>query len=429
MRGSASLRAAVPDPAPQSPFAFRDYRFFWAMRICFTIAGTMLVVVIGWQVYDLARQTMQPKEASFWLGMIGLAQFLPLFLLTPITGYVADRIDRRLIVRLSVLLELVSAALLGWLAWRDAMSMEALFIVAVALGVGRAFAGPALSSFAPNIVPREVLPTAIAWSSIAWQSGAVLGPPLGGFLYASAPHVPYFAASGALTISLAMAMLISRIPRGNAGDSHPLRAVIDGLRYVRDNRVVLGAISLDLFAVLLGGATAMLPVFARDILHVGAEGLGQLRAAPALGAAITALVLTQRPISEKVGVKMFVGVGVFGLATIVFALSREMWLSLGALVVLGAADMVSVYIRSSLIQLHTPDAMRGRVSAVSGLFISASNELGEFESGLTAAWFGPVEAVVIGGIGALIVTGLYAWRFPELRLADRFTGPVEKPVT
>ena len=190
---------------------------------------------------------------------------------------------------------------------------------------------------------------------------------------------------------------------------------------------MLGAISLDLFAVLLGGAVAMLPVYARDVLHVGSEGLGQLRAAPAVGAALTALFLTQRPIRVKVGIKMFAGVGLFGLATIVFGLSTHMWLSLGALVLLGVGDMVSVYIRSSLIQLHTPDAMRGRVSAVSGLFISASNELGEFESGVTAAWFGPVEAVVAGGVGALIVTAIYAWRFPELRLADRFAAPEPKP--
>lgn len=397
------------------------------MRLSFTMASTMLVIVIGYQVYGLARLTMDIKQASFLLGMIGLVQFVPLFLLTPLSGYAADRMDRRLIVRLSLLVEFGCAAFLAVLAWQGAMSLLALFGVSVGLGIARAFAGPALASFAPNIVPPAVLPTAIAWSSIAWQSGAVLGPPIGGQLYAIAPVAPYATATALLAVSLVMSMLICRIPRGNAGQSHPVRAIIDGLRYVRDNRIVLGAISLDLFAVLLGGAVAMLPVYARDILHVGSDGLGLLRAAPALGAALTALFLTWRPIRVKVGIKMFAGVAVFALATIIFGLSTNMWLSLAALVLLGVGDMVSVYIRSSLIQLHTPDAMRGRVSAVSGVFISASNELGEFESGVTAAWLGPVEAVVIGGVGALIVTGLYVWRFPELRLADRFAAPAPKP--
>lgn len=416
--------------AAPSPFIHRDYRLFWTMRLSFVMASTMLVVVIGWQVYELARLTMSPKEASFWLGMIGLAQFLPLFLLSPITGYVADRIDRRLIVRLSLLLELACAAVLAWLAWQGLMTMTALFGVAVLLGVGRAFVGPALSSFAPNIVPPEMLPTAIAWSSIAWQSGSVIGPPLGGYLYAAHPALPYTATTLLTAVSLVMALLIRPIPRGNAGDSHPLRAIADGLRYVRDNRIVLGAISLDLFAVLLGGATAMIPVYARDILHVGAEGLGPLRAAPALGAALTALALTRYPVENRVGVKMFAAVGIFGMATVVFGLSRSMPLSLAALAVLGAADMISVYIRSTLIQLHTPDAMRGRVSAVSSVFISASNELGEFESGVTAAALGPVEAVVLGGVGAIVVTGLYAWGIPELRRADRFVAPPGiKPTT
>jgi hypothetical protein len=218
-------------------------------------------------------------------------------------------------------------------------------------------------------------------------------------------------------------LLIRPIPRGNAGDSHPLRAVIEGLAYVRDNKIVLGAITLDLFAVLLGGATAMLPVYARDILHVGSEGLGALRAAPAVGAALTAVVLTRRPLKRRVGIKMFACVAIFGFATMVFGESRVLWLSLASLFVLGASDMVSVYVRSSLIQLHTPDAMRGRVSAVSGLFISASNELGEFRAGLAGAAFGPIAAVVGGGALAVLATGICAWAFPSLRKADRFVQP------
>jgi MFS family permease len=407
-----------------SPFQFRDYRAFWAARLASTIGNTMLVVVIGIHVYDIARADgMSIEQASFWLGMIGLAQFLPLFLLTLVAGYVADRVDRRWIVRASIAMEMASAATLALLVWLDAMTLAPLFAVAVLLGIGRAFAGPALSSIAPNLVPPALLPSAIALNSIAWQAGAVAGPLLGGAAYALSIGLPYEASAILYAISLACMLLIRPIPRGNAGDSHPLRAVIEGLAYVRDNKIVLGAISLDLFAVLLGGATAMLPVYARDVLHVGSEGLGALRAAPAVGAALTALILARRPLRRHVGVKMFACVAIFGMATMVFGLSQWMWLSLAALFVLGASDMVSVYVRSSLIQLHTPDAMRGRVSAVSGLFISASNELGEFRAGLAGSAFGPMLAVVGGGGLAVLVTGFCAWAFPSLRKADRFVPP------
>ena len=408
---------------PASPFDYRDYRAFWLARLASTIASTMLVVVIGIHVYDIARETMSIAEASFWLGLVGLAQFLPLFALTLVAGYVADRIDRRWIVRASLALELVCSAALAALVWADAMSLVPLFTVAVALGIGRAFAGPALSSFAPNLVPKELLPSAIALNSIAWQSGSVAGPLLGGGAYALSTALPYEVSALLFAVAVGAMLLIRPIPRGNAGDTHPLRAVIEGLAYVRDNKIVLGAITLDLFAVLLGGATAMLPVYARDILHVGSEGLGALRAAPAVGAALTAVVLTRRPLKRRVGVKMFACVAIFGLATMVFGESRVLWLSLASLFVLGASDMVSVYVRSSLIQLHTPDAMRGRVSAVSGLFISASNELGEFRAGLAGAAFGPIAAVVGGGALAVMATGICAWAFPSLRKADRFVQP------
>lgn len=406
-----------------SPFRFRDYRAFWLARLASTIGNTMLVVVIGIHVYDIARRTMSIEEASFWLGMIGLAQFLPLFLLTLVAGYVADRVDRRWIVRISITMEMVSAATLAALVWFDAMSLIPLFAVAILLGIGRAFAGPALGSIAPNLVPPAILPSAIALNSIAWQAGAVAGPLIGGGAYAISRSLPYEASTLLYALSLVAMLMIRPIPRGNAGASHPLRAVIEGLAYVRDNKIVLGAISLDLFAVLLGGATAMLPVYARDILHVGSEGLGALRAAPALGAALTALILARRPLKRNVGVKMFACVAIFGVATMVFGESRWMWLSLASLFVLGASDMISVYVRSSLIQLHTPDAMRGRVSAVSGLFISASNELGEFRAGLAGSAFGPVLAVVGGGGLAVLVTGFCAWAFPSLRKADRFVPP------
>lgn len=410
-------------PNIPAPLLIADYRAFWVSRFLATIGGMMLVIVIGWQVYDIARETMPQRDAAFLLGMVGLVQFLPLFGLSLIVGVVADRVDRRHIARAAIALELGCAAGLAWLSLRHQITIPALFVVAALLGVGRAFAGPSLSALAPNLVPRAILPSAIALNSISWQSGAVLGPPLGAWLYALNAASPYVAAAAMFGGSLLALFMIGPVPRPEPAKVTPWRSLVEGLGYVRQNRIVLGAISLDLFAVLLGGATAMLPVYARDVLHVGVEGLGPLRAAPALGAALTAIGLAIRPIRRNVGPVMFVCVAIFGVATVVFGLSTNMRLSLVALTVLGAADMISVYIRSSLIQLHTPDEMRGRVSSVSMLFVSASNELGEFESGLAAAWLGPVEAVVAGGIGAVIVTGLWAWGFPELRNADRFDDP------
>lgn len=412
--------AAIP-----APFLIPNFRAFWMARFMGTVASMMLVIVIGWQVYDIARQTMTPRDAAFLLGMVGLVQFIPMFSLTLVVGVIADRVDRRYIARAAVALELACAAALGWLVYHDRITLEALFVIAFLFGVARAFAGPSLSALAPNLVPRNILPAAIALNSISWQAGAVAGPPLGAFLYAAGPAIPYVTAAVLFLVTLGALFMIGPVPRPEPSQLSRWRSLVEGLGYVRHNRIVLGAISLDLFAVLLGGATAMLPVYARDVLHVGVEGLGPLRAAPAVGAALTALVLAFRPLSRKVGPVMFVCVGLFGVSTIVFGLSTNVSLSLAALVVLGAADMISMYVRASLLQLHTPDAMRGRVSSVSMLFVSASNELGEFESGVTAAWLGPVEAVVAGGIGAVIVTGLWAWGFPELRLADRFSQPNE----
>jgi hypothetical protein len=293
--------------------------------------------------------------------------------------------------------------------------------------VARAFAMPALQALSPNLVPRELLPRAIAMSSIAWQSGAIAGPALGGYLYAWAPHMPYAVSFGLFALSLFCMFMIGPKPRSAIqGSRNPWKQMIDGLAYVRRNRLVLGAISLDLFAVLLGGATAMLPVFARDILHAGPTGLGHLRAAPAVGATLTAIWFSWRPLKRDVGVKMLAAVGVFGAATVVFGFSRWMPLSLACLALLGAVDMFSVFVRQSLIQLHTPDDMRGRVSAASTLFISASNELGEAESGFLAALIGPVAAVVAGGFGAIGVTLLWAKWFPELRRARSFDPPKDQ---
>jgi MFS family permease len=406
------------------PLRIPAFRFYWLARLTSTIAQMAMVIVIGWQVYDIARETMGLKEAAFRLGIIGLVQFVPLFALTLITGWTADRVDRRWIARASLALELGCAVALAVLAWRGTTTLVALYAVAALLGVARAFAGPALQALAPNLVPRAILPRAIALSSIAWQAGAIAGPAIGGYLYAWTPFAPYAASAALFAIAFAGLLAIGPVARPTiARGPSPWAQMVEGLSYVRHNRLVLGAISLDLFAVLLGGATALLPVFARDVLHAGPEGLGHLRAAPAVGATLTALFFSVRPLKYNVGTKMLVAVGIFGTATVVFGLSRWMPLSLACLALLGAADMFSVYVRQSLIQLYTPDSMRGRVGAVSSLFISASNELGETESGFLGALIGPVASVIAGGVGAIGVVVLWAWWFPELRLAKTFESP------
>ncbi|HEV2748865.1 MAG TPA: MFS transporter [Allosphingosinicella sp.] len=406
---------------PPSPFRIANFRYYWAARLLSMLAGSAMLLIIGWQVYNIARETMSPAESAAQLGFVGLIQFVPLFALTPVTGWAADRIDRRTIARATIALQIGCAGMLGWLTWSEAMSLSALFAVAGFIGIARAFSGPALGALAPNLVPKEVLPNAIALGSIAWQVGMIVGPALGGYLYAWQPFLAYAASAGLFALALLALLRIGPVPRPAMDRGrHPLRQMIDGLHYVRTNRLVLGAISLDLFAVFLAGSTALLPIYARDILKVGAEGLGQLSAAPASGAALTALLFSFRPLKRGVGSKMLGAVIMFGLATVAFAFSRSMPLSWLCLFVVGSADMFSVYVRQSLIQLHTPDAMRGRVGAVSMLTISASNELGDAESGFLAALIGPVAAVAVGGAGAIAITLLW-WRlFPELRHARSF---------
>lgn len=410
--------APAAAPGPASPFALAPFRAFWTAKLASTLAQLMMVVVIGWQVYDVARQTMEVRQAALLLGLVGLAQFLPVVLLTLPVGWVADRFDRRHIARAAVALEILCAALLAWLSLHERPSLTALFAVAALLGVARAFAAPALTALAPNLVPPILLPRAIAWNSMGWQIGAVAGPPLGGYLYAVAPHWPYAAALALLSVALVALLAIPPVARPPRSAEPPLAQVRAGLAYVRDNRIVLGAISLDLFAVILGGATALLPIYARDILMVGPEGLGHLRAAPSVGAALVAFLLARGSLGGRVGRKLLGAVAIFGGAIAVFGFSQNFWLSLGALAVAGAADMVSVYVRQSLIQIHTPDAMRGRVAAVSSLFIGASNELGELQSGLAAALIGPVAAAVAGGLGAVGIAVAWSRLFPALREAD-----------
>lgn len=408
---------------PTSPLQIRDYRFFWLSRFTSVVATTAMVVVIGYQLYDIARSDygMSIPEAALQLGLLGLAQFIPLLLLTPVAGLAADRLERRLVAGLAVALDCLIALTLALTSANGSLNLPLLYLLAALHGSARVFVGPALSAIAPNIVPAALIPRAIAFNSIAWQAGSVIGPALGGFLFASNSALPYATSASLLAFGCICLSRIRRVdPPRSAQRAHPLREMADGFHFVWNERFLLGCVTLDLFAVLLGGATALLPVFARDILQVGPEGLGQMRAAPAFGAAIVALWMSWRPMSRNVGNKMLGGVAVYGAATIGFGLSHIFLLSLGLLALLGAADMVSVFVRSSLIQLNTPDSMRGRVSAISGLAISASNELGEMQSGVAAALLGATGAVVFGGAGAIVITLLWAWIFPELRHARTF---------
>lgn len=418
--------------SPANPFRHRDFALFWSARLLATLGLQIQAVTLGWQVYDIARLDRSVPEAAFAVGLIGLAQFVPLFLLTLPAGEVVDRRDRRGVMTASLAGDAVCAAILAALALQPAPPLALVFVAAAGFGAARAFIAPASSAMGPMLVPREILPRAIAFNVLAFQGGSVMGPALGGLLIGGVdtPVLAFegsaalaYAAAVVLYAAAALLLLLIRTPtRPERQPGSRMTLIREGLSYVWRNRIVFGAISLDLFAVLLGGATALLPVFARDVLHAGPDVFGALRAAPAVGAGLVAAVLARRPIQKFAGRWLFGGVGVFALATLVFAVSREIWLSLLALAMLGGADMVSVFIRQTLVQLTVPDAMRGRVSAVSTLFIGASNELGEFESGVAARILGPVGAVLFGGFGALGVTALWARWFPELRKADRLDG-------
>jgi MFS family permease len=392
-----------------------DLHLFVASRFLSTVVIQVQSVAIGWQIYDMARTPLA-------LGLVGLCQFLPMFLLTLPAGDITDRFNQRRVYGLAAALQAgCSALFLGLSLWAPHTEWP-FYLVLVLFGAARGFTGPSGSSLLPFLIEPQHLTRAIAYNSSVFTTAVICGPALGGFLYALGPVAVYsLCIAGFLLSSLIVARLGGRrfVPEPTLATRR--ERVIEGVRFVRARPVVLGAISLDLFAVLLGGATALLPVYARDILHVGPVGLGFLRSAPAAGAFAMAFLLTHRPIHAQVGAKMFAAVAVFGVATIVFGCSTWFPLSLAALFVLGASDMVSVNIRSALIQLATPDAMRGRVSSVSMLFIGASNELGEFESGVTAALLGTVPAVVAGGVGTLVVVALWMKLFPPLRAVNAFS--------
>jgi MFS family permease len=404
-----------------------NYRAYWIARLTMTLAQYAMLLIIAWQTYNMARDSgMSIAGASGQLALIGLLQFLPLFVLTPFVGLAADRFDRRNIARLTVLLQLICATTLGWLTWAEAISIPLILGIAILLGIARAFNGPALSALAPNLVPKEVLPTAIALSSIGWQVGMLGGPGIAPVLYRIAPALPYAVAAVLLTISIIALTFIGKVPQpALRKDVRPIGQILDGLSYVARNKMVLGAITLDLFAVFLAGAGALLPAFARDILQVGEAGLSLLAPAPAVGAALTALYFSFFPLKSNVGPKMLIAVAAFGLATIIFGLSRSLPLSIAMLMIAGAADMFSVYIRQSLIQLHTPDDKRGRVSSVSLMTISASNEGGDAFSGGLAFVIGPVAAVITGGVGAIVTVLVWARIFPVLRTTKTFDPPPE----
>jgi MFS family permease len=413
-----SLRESTP--SARDLLSERDFMVYLVTRALGVLGTVAQSVTMGWQVYDLARAERGVAESALWVGLLGLVTFVPLFVLALPAGVVADRYPRKTLLSLCFAGEALCAVLLVWSAAAGLLTVRVLLGIAFLFGIARAFRAPAGVALAPMLVPKALLPRAIAWNSLAFQIGTISGPALAGYLVGRWSSTHSYGVSLVLYLIPIVGLALIRRPTRPAPHIGSRRdRVAEGLTYIRTNRVVLGAISLDLFAVLLGGATALLPVFARDILHVGPEGFGLLRAAPAVGAAMVALVLASRPIYRHAGTAMFAGVAVFGIATVVFGLSRSFPLSLLALATLGGADMVSVYVRQTLIQIVTPDEMRGRVASVSFLFIGASNELGEFESGVTARLFGPVIAALFGGVASLCVTGLWARLFPELRRVDR----------
>ncbi|MBX3571959.1 MAG: MFS transporter [Mesorhizobium sp.] len=399
--------------------AFRHSAFarYWTARFLITFATQVVSVAVGWQVYDLTRD-------PFDLGLVGIIQFAPSLLLVLVTGSVADRFGRRLIMALAAFLEALCALAILILTVRGLTGVGEVFAILFVFGIARAFFAPASASLVANLVPAEHFANAVAWNSSAWQTATIVGPVAGGLLYGLSAQAAYTVATVFMLAAGGLILSIPKPAQHSETERASLSTIFAGFRYIWSEKIVLGAISLDLFAVLLSGAVALLPVYARDILELGPWGLGLLRAAPGIGAIMVAVWLTSHPIRDHAGLVMLFFVAMFGVFTIVFGVSTIPWLSIAALAMIGATDMISVYVRETLIQLWTPDRVRGRVNAVNMVFVGASNELGEFRAGTMAALIGTVPAVVFGGVGAIGVAGLWAYLFPALRRVRRLDGRV-----
>ncbi|MGA2535708.1 MAG: MFS transporter [Terracidiphilus sp.] len=413
-------------------FAFRDFRRYQLARVMAILGAEAQSVAVAWQVYSMTHRALD-------LGYTGLALFLPGLLFLLPAGHVADRFDRRQVILVCYSLQLLCTGALLYLSIIGIHAVLPIYAVLFFIGTGRAFSGPASSALVPHLVPEKHFVNAVTWGGAIWQFSNITGPALGGLLFTFplAHFVPdtvlegagivYVFTLGTLGWYLILVASLHVRPGRMEHKAASVKVVLAGFQYMMRSSLLLGASSLDLFVVLLGGATALMPIFAHDILHQGPRGLGMLRAAPAAGALIMSLAMARFPFKNKAGLRLFVCVAIFGAATVVFGISHNLWLSLAALAIGGGADTISVIIRGSLLQLGTPPEMRGRVSAVNALFIGASNELGEFESGLTAQWWGAVRATVVGGVGALAVAGLWAWIFPSLRHADQLTAEALRP--
>jgi MFS family permease len=393
----------------------RPYVFYLAALGAAGFAVQIMSVAVGWQVYDLTRNPLD-------LGFVGLAQFLPALLLVLITGLIADKFNRRLIIGLCLLVEVACAFGLLVFTFSSFKDVWPIFVILVGFGTARAFMNPAADALAPNLLPKTALAHGISLNSMTWQINTVTGPVAGGLLYGISGEFAYGVSVCLMGLAILCVALIGRVPQLDHAQETSLATLLAGFKFIKSEKIVLGAISLDLFAVLLGGAVALLPIYARDILEVGPWGLGLLRAAPGIGAIIMAIWLSKYSIKDNAGVVLFLFVAGFGFCTIVFGLSKSVPLSIAALALMGAFDMVSVYVRETLMQLWTPDAVRGRVNAVNRVFIGASNELGEFRAGVVAAWIGAVAAVAIGGAGTMAVAFLWSRWFPELRTARTLSG-------
>jgi MFS family permease len=408
---------------------WRNVGFFLTVRFLSTVAMQVQAVGVAWHVYEVTQDPLA-------LGYVGLAQFVPMFAFGLPAGDVADRYNRGHVLALSYIVQAITSLLLLVMTLTGEMSEYLIYSVLVIFGTARAFSGPAGQSFIPLLVPIADLPRAVAWSTSSFHVAVIVGPAVGGFAIEGGGPVVAYAACLVFFIGAALAISLINVktPKRSEAEGTTRERVIAGIAYVRSKPMILGAISLDLFAVLLGGVTALLPIFAKDILQVGADGFGLLRSGPAIGASVISILLGIFPLQRHAGPWLFASVALFGVATIIFGLSENYWLSLLMLITLGAADMISVYVRISLVQIATPDEMRGRVSAVSLMFINASNELGEFESGVLARLMGTVPSVVFGGFGTLGIVALWAWLFPDLRKIDRLSEiepqlPDEKPAT